>query len=600
MNSLSKFFYILAEGRRQLPLLIALFLGNSLLDMLGLGLIGPFMALASNPTAIQKNAWLSYSYQLSRAANNGQFVALLGGVIAVVFCVKTVLGYLSFKYIHAFAFEHQGKLREKLLHAYLTVPYTFHLKVNTALLIQNIVEETHEFCHGVLLPLLLAISNGILILLLSGLLAKTNLAATVSVSVLLLVVFAVYFQFRKKFAHWGKEASEARVEMIRIINHGLGGLKETRVIGCESYFENQIRVEAHRYTKAASAFQNMGQFPRLFTEVALMLSLLGFVSIYLLLYGNAANLIPVLSIFALTSIRLLPSVSHFMNAFGTLRNKTHTLQKLYFDLKELEKVEPESGANVRAVIPAGDVAESPQRASTSALPFYKQITFNAVSYRYPHVDKPALQNISLTIKKGQSIALIGKSGAGKTTLVDVLLGLLKPETGDIQVDGYSIYQNLRAWQNLIGYIPQSIFLTDATMERNIAFGVPDHLIDSERLRKAIQAAQLEELMEQLPEGIKTSVGERGVRLSGGQRQRVGIARALYHEREILVLDEATAALDNETEGLITEAIRSLSGTKTIVIIAHRLSTVEHCDYVYQLDKGQIFKSGRFQDVVLKK
>lgn len=195
--------------------------------------------------------------------------------------------------------------------------------------------------------------------------------------------------------------------------------------------------------------------------------------------------------------------------------------------------------------------------------------------------------------------MIGQSGAGKTTLVDVILGLLTPQQGDIKVDGISIYGNLRSWQNLIGYIPQSIFLIDDTIEKNIAFGVPENEIDQQRLDKAIQAAQLSEVIENLPNGLKTRVGERGVMLSGGQRQRVGIARALYHEREILVLDEATSALDNETEQLVTEAIKSLSGVKTTIIIAHRLTTVEHCDRIYMLEKGRIVKSGSYQEVVLK-
>ncbi|MEO1673466.1 MAG: ATP-binding cassette domain-containing protein, partial [Cyanobacteria bacterium J06631_2] len=206
--------------------------------------------------------------------------------------------------------------------------------------------------------------------------------------------------------------------------------------------------------------------------------------------------------------------------------------------------------------------------------------------------------ISMTINKGDSIGLIGKSGSGKTTLVDVLMGLLSPQSGDITLDDVSVYPQLRAWQNLIGYVPQSIFLIDDTLEKNIAFGIADHLIDRERLQNALVAAQLNEVVERLPMGLNTVVGERGVLLSGGQRQRVGIARALYHEKEILVFDEATAALDNETESLITDATKALSGSKTIIIIAHRLSTIEHCDRIYQLENGQIIRSGNYQEVVL--
>jgi ABC-type multidrug transport system fused ATPase/permease subunit len=231
------------------------------------------------------------------------------------------------------------------------------------------------------------------------------------------------------------------------------------------------------------------------------------------------------------------------------------------------------------------------------LPFQDELVIDNVFYRYPNTTMDSLQGINLRVKKGESVAFIGKSGAGKTTLVDVILGLLEATSGDIRVDGQSIYQNLRAWQNNLGYIPQSIFLTDESLKQNIAFGVPVAAIDDARIQKAIVAAQLTDLVAQLPQGLDTPVGERGVRLSGGQRQRVGIARALYHERDVLVLDEATSALDTDTEKLVTEAIASLSGSKTLFIIAHRLSTVEKCDRLYLLDQGKIVKSGTYAEVV---
>ena len=234
----------------------------------------------------------------------------------------------------------------------------------------------------------------------------------------------------------------------------------------------------------------------------------------------------------------------------------------------------------------------------SKLIFGHEIVLDDVSYQYPETASHSIKDVSLTIKKGESIAFVGKSGAGKTTLVDVILGLLTPQKGDIRVDNLSIYKNLEGWQRIIGYIPQSIFLIDDTIERNIAFGVPDELIDKQRIYEAIRSAHLEEVVQKLPEGIKTKVGERGVLLSGGQRQRIGIARALYHECEILVLDEATAALDNETERLVTEAIKSLGGNKTVITIAHRLSTIEHCDCIYQLEQGKIIKTGNYKEVIL--
>ena len=321
---------------------------------------------------------------------------------------------------------------------------------------------------------------------------------------------------------------------------------------------------------------------------------MGLISSFLIFTNRSTQeLNSTLGIFAIASIRILPAVSNSISAFNTLKGNSYSLEKLYFDLKELENIEISQGSKTHS-----EKSINPKFNGGQVLLFENQISLNKLTYRYSNISEPSIKDISLTIKKGKSIALIGKSGAGKTTLVDIILGLLTPESGDIVVDHTSIYNDLRSWQNLIGYIPQSIFLMDDTIEKNVAFGVPEHLIDPERMNKAIQAAQLEELVEQLPDGIKTAVGERGVRLSGGQRQRIGIARTLYHEREILVLDEATSALDNETESLVSEAIKSLSGTKTIIIIAHRLTTVEHCDCIYLMEKGRLVKSGNYQEVVL--
>lgn len=333
-----------------------------------------------------------------------------------------------------------------------------------------------------------------------------------------------------------------------------------------------------------------------------MTFVVGFVSLSLLVVERADSLVSVLGIFAVASVRIIPSASQLLTSMGILRNAKPGLDKIYLDLKELEKPETvkylkmsHSGAPAKSF---KRISDSLNESKTETLVFRDKIVISKASYCYPESASKALVDVSLVIKKGESIALIGKSGAGKTTLVDIFLGLLIPQSGDIQVDDFSIYKDLRSWQSLIGYIPQSIFLMDDTIERNIAFGVPDHQVDKQRLDHAIESAQLSELIEQLPEGLQTFVGENGVRLSGGQRQRIGIARALYHKSEILVLDEATSALDNETEQLISESIRALSGTKTMIIIAHRLSTVEHCDRVYVMEQGRVARSGSYQEVVL--
>ncbi|MEM8614686.1 MAG: ATP-binding cassette domain-containing protein, partial [Cyanobacteria bacterium P01_H01_bin.105] len=307
------------------------------------------------------------------------------------------------------------------------------------------------------------------------------------------------------------------------------------------------------------------------------------------------NLTSVLGIYALASIRMLPAISNSITGINQLRNTSYTVHQIYSELRGLE--EAQASGKSRSIAQSLLKLSPIQRATSKVMPFDQKIELQNLVYRYPGASEDSLQDISLTLNKGESIAFIGKSGAGKTTLIDIFLGLLEPQFGDLTADGCSIYEDIRGWQNLIGYIPQSIFLMDETLERNIAFGVPDHLIDSERLQRAIAAAQLQEVVERLPEGVYTKVGERGVLLSGGQRQRVGIARALYHEREILVLDEATAALDNETERLVTEAIKALSGKKTIITIAHRLSTIQHCDRIYLLEYGKVIKYGTYDEVV---
>lgn len=600
MNYLSKFLYVISAKKVELVLLLFAFLTVSFMDALGIGLVGPFMGLATNPELIHKNLWLGNIYKALGLKSTNQFIGLLGLTIIAIFYLKSFFYYQIQRYVFRFCFTQQVKLRLRLLHTYLFLPYTFHLKTNSAHLIQNIINESQSFSYSVAIPLLNSISNSFVLVVLVLLLAKTDLAATVSVIGILLGTYLPFHFFRHKIVRWGKEGVDANTEMLRIVNHAIGGLKETRVIGCEEFFENQLGGQVNRFARVATLFHVFQMLPRLVIESLLITFVVGLVSVSLLFEQRSQNLVSVLGIFAIASIRLLPSASQLMSNMGVLRNFKPTLERLYMDLKEIEKPESVNYLKISqgVLLSKGLKFENQKADKTITMPFNEKIILDKVNYSYPESNSNSLTDVSLTIKKGESIALIGKSGAGKTTLVDVLLGLLIPQSGDIQVDNLSVYSSLRSWQNLIGYIPQTIFLTDDTIERNIAFGVPDDQIDRQRLNNAIHSAQLTELIAQLPEGTQTMVGEHGVRLSGGQRQRIGIARALYHEREILVLDEATSALDNETENLISQAIQDLSGTKTMIIIAHRLTTVEHCDRIYEMQKGRIIKCGSYQEVVL--
>jgi ABC-type multidrug transport system fused ATPase/permease subunit len=565
---------------------------NSILEAVGIGLIGPFIALVNNPNVISKNPWLSRAYTAFNFTSKTQFIVVAAIVVLIIFYFKSFFSFKVREQIFLFSLSHQGKLRLRLLHSYLRMPYSFHLRSNTAFLIQNIVNETEVFCNGALLQVLNSTVNLVMMVALMGLLLLTDTISTLAASLTLLLGLALVVRFRKKLSQWGKISSQSKAEMIRVINHSLGGLKETRVIGCESYFEQQLDYQARRYAEACSSSMSFAMIPRLLIEALVMTFILGLASVSLLMGRDTDSLIATLGVFGVVAIRLMPVATQLTSGFAKFRSSSYVVNKLYFDLKELERLEDES------IYHSKHQQQPVESTELATLPFQQRIDLRRVLFQYDGAKEPALREVSLTLHKGESIALIGKSGAGKTTLVDLILGLFSPKSGDILVDNQSVYRNLRAWQNLIGYIPQSIFLIDDTLERNIAFGIPDEYIDPERIMQAIEAAQLKDLVERLPDGIKTRIGERGMCLSGGQRQRVGIARALYHEREILVLDEATSALDNETEQLVTEAIQSLSGKKTMIIIAHRLSTVEHCDRIYLMEHGRIVKSGSYREVVL--
>jgi ATP-binding cassette, subfamily B, bacterial PglK len=596
---LRKVLYILPASRGKLLLLLSLFILVSGLETFGIGLVGPFLALANNPGVLHEHVLSKILLSYKFFDSEKHFVAMLGGFIVIIFIVKSFISWRVKTYVFRFSFEQRGKLCLKLAHSYLNAPYVYHLSKSSPYIIQSISSDTNAFVNGVLLSLLDTLSSLIVILSLSLLVSWSNLLAVIVIMAIFIPLFLLFHHLRDKIRFWGKQLSRSGESILRVVNHGFGGIKETQVIGCSSYFASQLYEHIQEYEDAGASLFEIKLLPRIIIETALIVVIVGFTSSSLLLGGNLESLIPSLGIFALASLRLMPAVTQVLNGMNLLRSNSFVLNKIYADLKDLNQVE----AVQQGTDPLLDRWNSDSSLKVSfehrrqiAHQLCNCIQLEGVYYQYPNADDLALNNINLTIHKGESIALIGKSGAGKTTLVDVILGLLVPQQGDITLDGVSIYKDLRSWQNLIGYIPQFIYLMDDTIERNIAFGVPDSLIDQQRLQDAIQAAQLSELILELPDGIKTRLGERGVRLSGGQRQRIGIARALYHEREILVLDEATSALDNETEHLVTQSIQALSGLKTLIIIAHRLTTIEHCDRVYQLEGGRIIKSGSYQEV----
>ena len=573
--------------------MVVLFIFSSGLEVIGIGSIAPFINLAIKPELIYEYSFLEKVFTISGITDESRFIAFLGLLVILLFCAKVFVAWFTQVCIFKFSCRQQKLLINKLLDKYLSAPYTYHLEKNSSYIIDNILEVANKF-NFIVQPLFVSIANICIAVSLFALLCYTSSTVMLILLAILLPVLVVINSFKHNLRAWGKQNRQSKGQMIKTINHSLGGIKETKVIGCENYFKNQVLLHTQELEVSQTNSFGFGILPRFLIEAVMLISTISVISYFLFIGNNINELQSVLGVYALASIRFLPAFSQAIGGVNALRNNSYTVDQIYLDLRGLKI---ESKHKIRQKLLIHEDRKSSYSKSTKKLSFQEYLSLENISYRYPNQLDYAIKDLSLTLKKGDSIAFIGRSGAGKTTLVDIILGLLIPQQGDIKVDGISIYDNLRAWQNLVGYIPQSIFLADDTVKRNIAFGVPDELIDIDRLYQAIEAAQLLEVVNNLPNGVDTMVGERGVLLSGGQRQRVGIARALYHERELLILDEATAALDNETEKLVTQAIDSLSGKKTLITIAHRLTTVEKCNCIYQLEKGCIVKAGSYNEVI---
>ncbi len=568
---ISELNYIFSSGEKwKLVGLFFVIAIGSAFEMLGVTIFMPFTQVVMNPDTIRENEYLKVAYDTLGVRSSRDFLAILTFAIILVYLFKNLFLGWQKNAIYTFCYDMQKRISVRLLKAYMREPYIWHLGKNAAELTRSLNNDTDLFTKGIIHSMEL-LTELVVCVVLGIYLFTVSHSITVVVLGILAVTLLIFTTIsRRMSSHLGREAQQNSGIMFRLINESLGGIKELKILRREPYYQKRYEEISAKYMRALRISRLVGGLPRYVVEATCMSGLL--IAILIKMYFGQREVqafIPQLAVFAVAAFRLLPSVGKINEQFSNILYSAPSIELIYLDLRSVETMPPETET--------GDPDWRLQR----------EISVSHLSFRYPNTEEEVLTDVSMIIPKGKTVALIGPSGAGKTTLADILLGLLAPERGHVKADEMDIFKNLATWQGQVGYIPQTIFLSDDTIRRNIAFGVADEEIDEERVRDAADKAQLSAFIDTLPEGFDTVVGERGARISGGQRQRIGIARALYTDPEVMVLDEATSALDGETETAVMEAIDSLHGTKTMVIIAHRLTTIRNADLIYEVENGRV-------------
>ncbi len=543
---------------------------SGFLELIGISLILPFINVVINPEIIMTNKYLNFVYNLFHITDTTNFLIFLAFVLIAVYIFKNLYMLIVYFFQYKILYNAQKDISLQLIKFYVNQPYAYHLNINTSEMVRIVTNDTSN-CSGFLTNLFFLLTELIVVLLVISFLFYVNKIITIVLVILFVCIFLGIFKFLKpKLKMFAKSNQKNHGMMIKWIQQSLGAIKDIKILQKESFFVDKYYDSSIKYSSAQKHYHFFEQFPRLLIE-SFVVSVILLVIIYLLYRGiDASTIIVQMAVFAMAAFRLMPSMNRLQVALSALIYLTPSINVVYRDLK-----------NTR-------VAGYLEHDENKFLDLNKDISINNISYKYPNTDKYIFRDISFSIQKGRSIGFEGPTGAGKTTLIDVVLGLLDPTEGTITVDGINIHKNKKSWFSKIGYVPQFIYLTDDTIKNNILF-YDDENISEEKLKTVIEQAQLKEFIDSLPDGLDTVVGERGIRLSGGQRQRIGIARALYKKPELLVLDEATSALDNDTEKAVMQSIEHLYGKITMLVIAHRLTTIEKCDEIYKIDKGTLIK-----------
>ena len=580
--SLAKFWRLLGPRySRQFVFLSLVMILQALLEAASLGGIPAFVAALASPESVLQHARVQPLVERFDIRTPTTLLVVFGVLLVCLFAVKNAIAYLSSWLQARFKKRVRDYIGTRLFTAYMHAPHTFHLKRNPADLVRNANTELERMLTQVLGPTLSIIANGLIGVVVLALILMVQPLLTLFGAVLFAIAsYGLLAAMRARAMAHGRSAQRHRAELIKAVNQGIGGLKEARVLGRQDEF---IRTFEKSNVELALAMQHRSVTSSMIGPTLEFVGIFGLTALVALLSSvgmTAIEILPILALFAASLLRLRQATVLVSTTINGLQYEHVTVDPIYDDLMALEHLE--------------GIAKRP--ADGQGTPLRDAIELDNVSFQYPESELWALRNVSLRIPRGASVALIGATGAGKSTLADILLGLLQPKEGVVRVDGRDIREDLGAWQASLGYIPQALYLLDDTVRRNIAFGLPDASIDEERVLRAARMAQLDEVLAQMPEGLDTTIGDRGVRLSGGQRQRVCIARALYNDPDVLILDEATSALDNLTEKKIVEELEAQRGHRTLIIIAHRLTTVQRCDTLYLLRDGRVESFGTYAEL----
>lgn len=564
------------KQKMQMAGIVFMMLIGGVLESVGISLIVPVMTIVVNPAAVNTNSVLKFIYDTFSFTRIIQLATLIMLSLVFVFVIKNIFLYFMNVVQLRFVYTNQFSTSRRMMINFMTRPYEYYLSADTAVIQRNITSDVNNM-YGLILNLLQLISEIIVFVCLVVILLIQDTVMTLSIaSLLIAVLLIIKFIIKPVMKRAGEDNQNFYSGLFKWISESVTGIKEIKIANKENYFINEYSKCGNGYVSAVQKYNLYNSTPRLLIESVSIAGMIGYMLFVMYNGETVQELLPHMTVLGAAAARLLPSANRINNYLTSISyfepffmNVSDNLQ---YEIND-DRISYDEDSYVSVAV--------------DKLPIHEKIEMRDMCYRYPGTQSYILDHADITVPVGKSVGIVGTTGAGKTTAVDVLLGLLKPESGVILADGIDIREHYSSWLKNIGYIPQTIFMLDSTIRKNIAFGVPESEIDDEKVISALKEAQLYEYVKTLPDGLDTTIGERGIRLSGGQRQRIGIARALYEDPEVMVLDEATSALDSETEAAVMDSINRLHGRKTLIIIAHRLQTIEKCDQVYRVENGKI-------------